>query len=519
MCATCPDETRVRQGSKSDKFKQMGMSKGEFLKVRGHVFAFACLAPLVGLCAVRTFCNPMSIPDMPIGIECWKFNEGDVIHKDKLPPWAYGCWHGGMRETKIAHQFRELADPEIHVFDGVWYLYPSCGLLWRSHDSGGTWEHVNLESHNPNYAPTVTEFRGKYYLAESHVNRGLLVGDSPSGPFKPLGRFDTKSFASVEDPAVNFGDPMLFADGDRLYVYLGCVAKQNCLWGAELDPDNPLRALAPARRLVWFDKAARPWMRGPLEGAYVFKRGDSYYFTHAGNSPKTGAYATSVWKGPTPLGPFSPQANNPVFSHGEPSCAVGGGHGGIFQDESGDWWTCYTIWPRGEKFHAFERFIGLDRIAFDEKGDVVPSEPTDEPQWLTSSGRRGPTGWKALPARTEAKNAADGRLRTYEKFADAKRTMTFEFAGERMLRAFRLIWCDLGLDVHRGSRPGPYRYLIECRSGGMWRLWVDASQNAIDLTVDYREAQAVKADAVRLVCLATPKGLVPAVTEFTVFGN
>lgn len=475
------------------------------------LFLAAAMAP-------RTFCNPMPVPDMPIGVECWKFNDGDVIRKDKLPPWAYGTWHGGNADTKVAHQFRELADPEIHVFDGVWYLYPSCGLLWRSRDCGGTWEHVNLEVHNPNYAPTVVRFRGKYYLTESHVPRGLLVADSPTGPFRPVGRFDAKSFASAEDPWINFGDPMLFADGDRLYIYLGCVAKQQCLWGAELDPDNPLRALAPAKRLVWIDKAVRPWMGGLLEGAYVFKRGDTYYFTHSGGSGRTRAYATSVWKGPTPLGPFTPQANNPVFSRAE-SCAVGGGHGGIFQDVSGDWWMCYTIWPHGEKFHGFERFIGLDRIAFDEKGDIVPGEPTDEPQWLPSSGKRGPTGWKALPVRTAAAKAADNRLRTYETFADETRTMTFAFEGVRTLRAFRLIWCDLGLDVHRGVKPGPYRYRIDCRTDGAWKTWVDASDNAVDLTVDYREAPEAKADAVRLVRLGAPKGLTPAVTELTVFGE
>ena len=33
------------------------------------------------LAAASTFCNPMSIPEMPVGIECWKFNDGDIIRK------------------------------------------------------------------------------------------------------------------------------------------------------------------------------------------------------------------------------------------------------------------------------------------------------------------------------------------------------------------------------------------------------------------------------------------------------
>jgi len=465
--------------------------------------------------APRTFCNPMPIPDMPVGIECWKFNEGDPIPKEKLAPWAWGCWRGPKEGPKYAHQFRELADPEIHVWNGAWYLYPSCGLLWKSTDCGGTWRHVKAIEHNSFYAPTVEKFRGKYYLTESYAT--LKVSDSPEGPFTELGKFDRTSFLSPEEPVTNFGDPMLFADGDHLYIYLGCVAKEKCLWGTELDPGNPRRALRPVKRLVWLDAKERPWMRGPLEGAFVFKRGDTYYFTHAGNSPATRAYATSVWKGPTPLGPFVPQAKNPVLSRAK-GCARGGGHGGIFRDAAGDWWTCYTVWPGG-KFHAFERFIGLDRIAFDENGDIVPGETTDEPQWLPSSGRKGATGWKKLPAKTSVPGAADDDLNTYGTFAEGSATMEFAFDGAREIRAFRLIWSDLGLDVHRGVKGGAYRYRVERRENGVWTTWFDASGNDRDLTVDYREAPCARADAVRLVWLGGPAGLTAAVTEFTVFGG
>ena len=471
------------------------------------------------LAAASTFCNPMSIPNMPVGIECWKFNDGDVLDGTKMAPWAIAMWQGDRGDgVKIAHQFRELADPEIHVWDGTWYLYPSCGLMWKSRDCGGTWEHVVLEEHNPNYAPSVTRFRGKYYLAESHVRRGLLVSDSPTGPFSSLGRFKVETFASEADPEINFGDPALFADGDHLYIYLGCVARQKCLWGAELDPENPLQALRPAKRMVELDPRARPWMRGPLEGAYVFKRGDTYYFTHAGGHPKLGSYSTCVWKGRTPLGPFAPQTNNPVFTRPD-GCARGGGHGGIFQDASGDWWVTYTIWPKGAKFHAFERFIGMDRISFDGNGDIVPRTPTDEPQWLPSTGKRGPTGWKSLKVMTTAKKAVDGMLRTYETFTSVPGSMEFDFGCVAELRAFRIIWCDLGLDVHRGVKGGAYRYRLERRIDGKWSVWYDASRNETDLTVDYREAPEACAEAVRLTVLEAPRGITPAVTEFAVFGG
>jgi len=168
---------------------------------------------------------------------------------------------------------------------------------------------------------------------------------------------------------------------------------------------------------------------------------------------------------------------------------------------------------------SFERFIGLDRIAFDENGDVISGEPTDEPQWLPSTGRKGQTGWKKLVAKTQSRGAADDSLRTYATFPEGADRMEFAFDGVREIHAFRLIWSDLGMDVHRGVKGGPIRYRIERCENGVWSVWLDASQNDRDLTVDYREAPAAQADAVRLVLLSAPKGITPGVTEFTVFGK
>ena len=464
--------------------------------------------------APRTYCNPLSLPDMPIGHECRNFRDGTVLTPDMLPKWAYGCWHE-VNGVKTVHQFRELADPETLVEGNTWYLYPSCGLMWTSDDCGGTWKHVNIREQGE-YAPAVAKFRGKYYLTDSYGP--LRVADSPTGPFKVLGKFDRKSLG--DDPTIaSFGDPALLADGDHLYLYWGCVSPSDALWGCELDPDNPLKAKTPARRIVELDPATRPWMRRPLEGAYVFKRGKTYYFTHAGGSP--GGYCLLVWKGTSPLGPFVPQKTNPAFvtPMGTAGCITGTGHGSIFQDQFGDWWFNFCVWPKGIKFHGFERFIGQDRIFFDENGDVVLGHGTHEPQWLPSTGKKGPTGWKALPAKTASANAADNELRTYERFASMPGTMTFEFDGVKTLQAYRVIWCDLGLDELRGVKRGPWQYRLERRLKGKWHIWVDASDNQIDLTVDYREAPEKKADAVRITVLDGPRGIAPALTEFTVFGN
>jgi len=348
------------------------MRRLEFLPVLAVAAALSPFARADG--APRTFCNPMPIPDMPVGIECWKFNAGDLIPKEKLAPWAWGCWPGPKEGPKYARQFRELADPEIHVWNGAWYLYPSCGLLWKSTDCGGTWQHVKAIEHNRFYAPTMVKFRNRYYLTESYAT--LKVADSPEGPFAELGKFELKTFLSSEEPTTNFGDPMLFADGDRLYIYLGCVPKEKCLWGTELDPENPRRAKAPARCLLEYDPKTYPW-QATNEGAWVFKRGGTYYLIYSGHGTSDPRYCGVAMKSDAPLGPFVHQKNNPFFQ--TPTGVVTGtGHGSVFEDAAGDLWATYCVVVC--RYHHFERLIGRDRIEMDGNGDLIVARATDTPQ-------------------------------------------------------------------------------------------------------------------------------------------
>ncbi|MBQ9726459.1 MAG: hypothetical protein IJV65_03020, partial [Kiritimatiellae bacterium] len=78
---------------------------------------------------MKTYCNPLPIPDYPIGRNFE--SEGG-----RAPAW------------------RELADPTVLYEDGVWYLYPSCGMMWWSEDLV-TWKHKRLDTSDVGYAPTV----------------------------------------------------------------------------------------------------------------------------------------------------------------------------------------------------------------------------------------------------------------------------------------------------------------------------------------------------------------------------
>ena len=461
--------------------------------------------------AATTFCNPMSIPDTPIGVLCRDCRNGDAI---PASGWMYDCWAKAACGFKEVRQFRELADPVVLAEGGVWYLYSSAGLMWTSGDFGGTWNHVPVQA-EAGYAPAVTKFRGKYYLCTS--GGPLSVADSPTGPYRTLGAFDLKSFSS--DPQMPHTlDPALFVDDDRLYLYWGCCAKPKAVWGVELDPENPLRAKTPGSAvcLLEYDEAKYPWLVELIEGPWAFKRGDTYYLTYATDNTANPGYRWCAMKSKSPLGPFVHQKENPFFMT-DKGLVTGTSHGSIWQDCGGDWWINHCIIVGA--YFGFERMLAQDRLYFDANGDISVGKGTETPQWLPSSGRKGDTGWKALELVSRHPSATDNRFATWETVDSLPSKLVFEFKGPSTIESFRIIWRDLGLDTNRGVLPGPYRYRVDYRSNKIWWTWCDASKNATDLLVDYREAPEVTADAVRLEVIGAPPGITPGLVEFTVFGK
>ena len=463
------------------------------------------------LLAVSTYCNPMSIPDMPVGIVCRDAKNGDPIAEKG---WRHDFWIRSACQFKQVRQFRELADPVVYAEGDTWYLYPSAGLMWTSTDFGGTWKHEPVQAEG-SYAPAVAKFRGKYYLCTS--GGPLSVADSPTGPFTTLGDFDKTSFSS--DPQMPHTlDPSLLADGDHLYLYWGCCAKPKAIWGVELDPENPLKAKTPGSAvcLMTYDTEKYPWLVELIEGPWAFKRGDTFYLTYATDNTANPGYRWCAMKSKEPLAGFVHQEKTPFFMT-DKGLVTGTSHGSIWQDCRGDWWINHCVIVGA--YFGFERMLAQDRIFFEPNGDIAVGTGTETPQWLPSSGKKGDTGWTAVPLTSRYPDATDNRFATWTAIEALPQKLVFEFEGPRTIESFRLIWRDLGLDTNRGILPGPYRYRVDYRSNGVWWTWHDASKNTTDLLVDYREAPETTADAVRLEVLGAPKGITPGLVEFTVFAK
>src|ERR1017187_2310820 len=139
-----------------------------------------------------TYCNPLAIPDYPIGKRVRDIVPG-------TPVGATDLWLQDHME-----QFRELADVTVLWHEGKWYMYPSVDMAWVSSDGGISWQHHPLNIRDIGYAPTIVRHKGRFLLMASESE--VYTSDSPLGPFKPIGKIPLPPSLPSQI------DPMLFSD-------------------------------------------------------------------------------------------------------------------------------------------------------------------------------------------------------------------------------------------------------------------------------------------------------------------
>ena len=462
--------------------------------------------------AEKTYCNPIPLPDYPIGRNCYI-------------------------EGKTRMDYRETADPTVLYEDGKWYLYPSCGMVYWSEDFI-TWKHKKMEPYDCGYAPTVVKHGGYYYLLA--CSSELYRSASPTGPFVSIGPLHDENGREVY-----VYDPMLFSDTDgSLYLYCGSGGG---IKGARLESNNPTQLITPLVTMFEMNTLEHPWERmgdwnedgsySAIEGAWMYKRGDTYYLTYCGPGTEWITYAMGAYKGKSPLGPWEYMETSPFLSNRR-GLVRGPGHGCIVDGPGGTTWAFYTccMCYGGE----FERRIGYDPIGFDEKGDIIPTTSSEIPQWapgMLAEPQKG-NGAGLIPVtqhkRTTATSSAPGRDPIYATDdsmlswwqPDAKDpapvlTVPVALTDTPLdIYSARIIWRDVGLDIKKGILPGAFGYKIEAEvEEDRWICVLDRSNSTEDFVVDYRPLAHVKARQVRLVLCKWPQGIAPGVVNFTVFGR
>ena len=459
----------------------------------------------------KTYCNPTPLPDYPLGKVC---RDGAERRMD----------------------FRETADPTVLYEDGVWYLYPSCGMAYRSEDFIH-WEHIPMIPDEIGYAPTVVKHRGRFLLLASGSQ--MYQSDCPTGPFSPMG-----PLRDVHGNAVGVSDPDLFADGDRLYLYSGCGGE---IRGVELDADDPCRMLGENVRMFAMQTEEHPWERmgdhgedgsfSWIEGAWMYKRGDTYYLTYSAPGTEWYTYGMGAYKSHAPLGPWEYMTCSP-FLQSERGLVRGTGHGCLVDGPNGTTWVFYTCCVCYA--HMFERRIGYDLLNFDENGDIIPMQASESPRLaptflpepyqshacdLVPLSQRKPTVASSCAPGRDALYATDDSMLSFWQpdAAEAEPTLTVRLSEKCVATVVsaRLIWRDVGLDIEKGHLPGAFGYRIEaCTPDGEWQLLSDRSDNKTDMLIDYIVFdQPLAANRVRLTITSKPPHIEPGLINFTVFGH
>ena len=469
----------------------------------------------------KTYCNPLSIPEIPRG----KDHESAMEFTGEAPK-----------------DYRSISDPSVMYFDGKWYLYPSYGILWESEDFIH-WKHIDCTPYEaPGYSPAPMVHNGKVWLAVH--SRPMFVADSPRGPFTEVGKL-------IRPNGTEFTvlDPALFKDDDgRIYLYWADFARNAqgktviATMGAELDPNQPNRLITEPKFLFGFE-SDHAWERfgahnqdvekGWCEGQWIIKKNGRYYLIYSGNGTQFETYAQGVYYSDEgPLSGYVYQKSNPLTQHIH-GLVSGAGHGCVCEGPDGTLWTFYTM--RMCAAHPFERRIGMDRVYINEDGELCCTGVTDTPQYAPGEIREGDTGLLPLTfqlrARVKASSMTEGResfyaleqnLNTWWQSTpeDELPQLTVRLAANYRVSASRVIWHETGMDYDKGILPGPVKYKIELSSDGEnWSTVLDCSDNDVDLSVDYRTFPSARGELARLTILSAPAGIRPGVISFSVFGK
>lgn len=387
--------------------------------------------------------------------------------------------------------YRTGADPAIVPYGDAWYLFLTLADgYWRSTDLVH-WQFVQPDRwpFDGPVAPATLVADNKLFLMQAAMEARPLL--SSTDPAHGHWQFWTRLLPPVPGAAGNGHerdmqpgdlppgpwDPGLFQDRDgKVYLYWDS-SNVFPLYGAQIDLALDHASEGEGRRMAFVtkpvallkaDPAAHGWERfgqdhtdtgiAPyVEGAWINRHGDRYYLQYGAPGTEYNVYATGVYVGRGPLGPFNYAPYNPV-GYKPGGFATGAGHGSTFQDAHGNWWNSGTLWV-GLSW-TFERRIELFPAGFHTDGQMwVDTRFGDFPQRMPDHALRENestfTGWMLLSYGKTARASSqlpehppsavtDENPRTFWAAANNApgQTLTLDLGGPRTVRAVQVDYAD-----------------------------------------------------------------------------
>jgi beta-xylosidase len=277
------------------------------------------------------------------------------------------------------------ADPEIHHFEGRYWIYPTYSAPyeeqtfyeafsssdltdWRNEGRILDFKDVPWSTNRAAWAPSVAERGGRFYIyfsAGDGAGLGVAVADRPGGPFKDaLGRPLVKEYHHGAQPI----DAHAFIDEDgQAYLYWGgwkhaVMAKL----GEDMTSiDGPVIEITPENY---------------VEGPFMMKHKGRYVFMWSEGGWTNSSYAVAYAFSASPYGPFIREAK---VLETDPLVGKGAGHHSVLKlPRSEQHVICYHRRPLNET-NAHHRVTCLDLMHFDEDGRIFPVKITKEgvPAW------------------------------------------------------------------------------------------------------------------------------------------
>ena len=252
-----------------------------------------------------------------------------------------------------------FADPTIFVENGKYYLTGTCGTntigfkLLESTDLAN-WTACNADSTHfilkkgdnsfgewGFWAPQIYRHGDKYLLFYT-ANEQVAVAKSDS----ITGHYTQSTIRPIDGSEKNI-DPFLFKDDDgSYYLYHVRFDNGNYLWSARYDIETDSIDHSSLVRCFGLTDAWEKTDDGRwspvMEGPTVMKLDGTYYLFYSANHFLNQDYAVGYATAPSPQGPWTKYAGNPII-HKSRVGAPGSGHGDIFKGLDGKPYYVYHV--------------------------------------------------------------------------------------------------------------------------------------------------------------------------------
>lgn len=305
----------------------------------------------------------------------------------------------------VAGDTLRIADPFVYRHGDTYYLTGTTGNTgvpgfdFYTSDDMVTWtprgelyrrpaDHFGTDCF---WAPEVKYYKGRFYMTYSCLDaeRGILltclaVSEQPDGPFRDL-------YAPWFAPEYSAIDCHIFVDDDPQatpYLYYSCNGHRDGyafgeIYAVRLKPD--LSGFDGEPELI--AQASQPWelVRSDVnrcnEGPFVVKCGGTYYMTYSANDTGYEYYGVGVATAPSPLGPWTKCADNPLMTTDVGAGISSPGHNSVVESPGGEMFIVYHRHAdaQGER-PSWDRVVCMDRIYVDDAGRLRVDGPTTTPQ-------------------------------------------------------------------------------------------------------------------------------------------